>query len=277
MKNQSTTLISNNLTVQKILDLASMAKSASASEADIRTNYGNNYRIVVKDMPQSQGQCVLFFDDKQQIQYISNRGSSNLENFVKDGEYLKTMDNKTNIYMHHGFRDSAIETYGYILPELHKEYTTFITGHSLGGAIAVILHLYLLEDNFQIKQSVTFGQPQFTNQDGVNKYRNIPLLRVVHEKDLVPLLPPLTLVSSRSGSYRHLGEETILLDNSYYCHLDEISAENPNISDYWINLIKGETNINDHQIDGYISNLQYKLNGCNEIPYNQRENYLDKN
>jgi triacylglycerol lipase len=267
--------LSKKLTAQEILNFANMAKISYSSETDIKKIYGDTYRIVVKDTPKSQGQCVLFFDDTQKVQYIANRGSSNLENFVKDGEYLKTLDDKTGIYIHEGFLASTIETHGYILSELNKEYSTFITGHSLGGAIAVVLHLYLLKDGFNITQSVTFGQPQITNYAGVRKYSSIPLLRIVNKKDLVPLLPPLTLVSIASGAYRHLGEETILLNNGYCCCLDEISAEDPDISDYWANLLKGETRIDDHHIDNYISNLQSKLSGCTEVSYSQREKYLD--
>jgi hypothetical protein len=267
--------ITNTLTNQEILDFAQMAKSAYGTADTIQSQYGSQYRIVIKNPPRTQGQCVLLFNDAQQEQYIISRGSSNLENFFKDGEYLKKFDNKTGIYLHSGFWDSAVETYNYILPELEEEYLTFITGHSLGGAIALILHLYLLIDGFPIKQSVTFGQPMASNQDGVNKYRGIPLLRVVHKKDPIPLVPPLTLASSENGSYYHLGEEVILLNGIYYCHLDEADAENPTVSDFWANLIKGETSIFDHDYDLYVSNLQAKLIGCSEITYDQRESYLD--
>ncbi|MBP2656004.1 MAG: triacylglycerol lipase [Firmicutes bacterium] len=224
---------------------------------------------------ETDGQCILLFDDTNKVQYIVTRGSSNLENWIKDAEYIKTLDDKTGIYMHSGFLESAIEIYDNISSDLNTEYITYLTGHSLGGAITVILHLYLLKDGFTIKQSVTFGQPMITNYAGVCEYRSIPLLRVVNKKDLIPLLPPLTLVSSETGAYRHLGEETILLNSIYYCNLDETSAEEPDVSDYWANLLKGETSIADHYIDDYISTIQAKLTEATEVAYSERENYLE--
>jgi hypothetical protein len=116
-----------------------------------------------------------------------------------------------------------------------------------------------------------------TNYKGVCEYRSIPLLRVVNNKDLVPLLPPLTVVSSENGQYRHFGEEIILLKDTYYCDLDETSAEDPAVSDYATNLAKGETSITDHYITNYINNIQTKLTEATEVSYSEREKYLDWN
>jgi len=95
----------------------------------------------------------LLFDDTNKVQYIVSRGSSNLTNWIKDAEYRKTLDSKTGIYIHRGFADSAREIYDNILSKLNTDYTTYLTGHSLGGAITVILHLYLMKAGFSVKQS----------------------------------------------------------------------------------------------------------------------------
>lgn len=269
------TLLSEKLRAQEILDYACMASYSYNTETEIESKYGDAYRVVVVDTTKTDGQCILLFDDTNKVQYIITRGSSNLENWIKDAEYTKTLDTKTGIYIHSGFLESAIEIYNNILSDLNTGYTTYLTGHSLGGAITVVLHLYLLKDGFNITQSVTFGQPQITNYDGVCKYRSIPLLRVVNKKDLVPLLPPLTSVSSEDGAYRHFGAETILLSSTYYCNLDETSAEASDVSDFWKNLLKGETSTEDHKIANYISNLQSKLSQSTNVPYSEREQYLD--
>ena len=267
-------LLSEKLTAKEILVYANMASYSYSTETEIKSKYGDTYRIVVVATTETDGQCVLLFDDTNKIQYIVTRGSSNLENWIKDTEYAKTLDTKTGIYIHSGFLESAIEIYNNILSNLNTAYTTYLIGHSLGGAITVVLHFYLLKDGFNIKQSVTFGQPMITNYVGVSKYRSIPLLRVVNKKDLVPLLPPLTAVSSESGPYRHFGEETILLKDTYYCNLDETSAEDSDVSDFWLNLLNGETDITDHFINNYLSNLQAKLSECTEVAYNERSNYF---
>ncbi|MDF2565218.1 MAG: triacylglycerol lipase [Massilibacillus sp.] len=266
--------LSSKFTADQILKFMEMARAAYESEESIKSKYGSTYRIIVAESKKTEGQCILLFDDTKKVQYIVSRGSSNLTNWIKDAEYIKTLDSKTGIYIHKGFVDSAREIYDYILSKLNTDYTTYLTGHSLGGAITVILHLYLMKAGFSVQQSVTFGQPMITNYDGVTTYNSIPLLRVVNKKDLVPLLPPLTYISSESGVYRHFGEETILLKDGYYCNLDETSAEDISVSDFWANTVAGQTSIIDHIHDLYIANIKSKLSGTTKVEYSERTDYL---
>ena len=268
--------LSSNLTADEILKYMKMADAAyNKTESEIEEKYSDTYRVKVVEATETDGQCILLFDDTNKALYIVTRGSYTIENWIEDAKYTKTLDEKTGIYIHSGFLESAIEIYDLILSNLDTSYTTYLTGHSLGGAITVILHLYLLKDGFTIGQSVTFGQPMVTNYDGVCEYRAIPLLRVVNNKDLVPLLPPLTAISSENGQYRHFGEETILLKDTYYCNLDETSAEAIEVSDYEANLAAGETKIADHFVDKYIANIQTKLTEATEVDYDDRDSYLD--
>ncbi|MDF1591912.1 MAG: hypothetical protein P1P89_10390 [Desulfobacterales bacterium] len=45
-----------------------------------------------------------------------------------------------------------------IKPQLRKDFTIDTTGHSLGGAVAVILAMYLDVNHYAIGQVVTFGK-----------------------------------------------------------------------------------------------------------------------
>ena len=68
----------------------------------------------------------------------------------------------------------------------HK--SIILTGHSLGGAVAMILGALMTRDEIPPKQIVTFGAPKCGRLkilDGVSvtQYR--------HGKDIVPLVPPL--------------------------------------------------------------------------------------
>jgi thioesterase domain-containing protein len=53
---------------------------------------------------------------------------------------------------------------------LKPGYKTYVTGHSLGGAVAAILTIYLIEDGVQVERVVTFGQPRFTTTDGIGEF-----------------------------------------------------------------------------------------------------------
>jgi hypothetical protein len=92
----------------------------------------------------------------------------------------------------------------------------YITGHSLGGAMAAMFAaMLLMSDNddyrriaSKLKAVYTFGQPMI----GFNEFATaagdafdaagVPLLRYVYEKDPVPLLPPDAV-----GDYVHFGQE----------------------------------------------------------------------
>ena len=84
--------------------------------------------------------------------------------------------------------------------------------HSLGGAVAAILTIYMIEDGVEVVRVVTFGQPQFTTADGVKRLSFLPLARVVDENDVVPMVPPATATNLSFGPYEHVGPEVILLE-----------------------------------------------------------------
>lgn len=98
----------------------------------------------------------------------------------------------------------------------------YVTGHSLGGAMAVIFaSMLLMSDNEdyrrladRLRAVYTFGQPMVGGPEFAAAAqrtfaeRDVPLLRYVYQKDPVPLLPPKAV-----GDYAHLGQELRLADD----------------------------------------------------------------
>jgi|HubBroStandDraft_1064217.scaffolds.fasta_scaffold08998_6 hypothetical protein len=91
--------------------------------------------------------------------------------------------------------------------------TLYITGHSLGGAMAVLAAARLFGSGFDkdwtpkqvIKGVYTFGQPMVGNEafaGGCEKTFGGRLFRHVYRDDVVPHLPPTSELN-----YRHTGEE----------------------------------------------------------------------
>ena len=66
-----------------------------------------------------------------------------------------------------------------------------ITGHSLGGAEALIVGMMLKTAGTPVDQIITFGQPKVSNQAGVDAFSDYsPLIRIVNENDIiVPEVP----------------------------------------------------------------------------------------
>jgi len=99
-----------------------------------------------------------------------------------------------------GFHDAYCE----LLPGFAEFFDTtqrpiYITGHSLGGAIALIAALNLQPYSFEA--CYTFGAPRVCGISGEKHDNGKTIYRIVHENDVVPSLPLVIL-----GYWPFLGE-----------------------------------------------------------------------
>lgn len=89
----------------------------------------------------------------------------------------------------------------------------YITGHSLGGAMAAVLGLMLRTNRDyeaifrKVRAIYTFGQPMIGDPDLAARCENDEelgsrLIRYIHARDVVPSLPP-----KPSGEFKHFGQE----------------------------------------------------------------------
>lgn len=169
---------------------------------------------------------------------VALRGTANLANVFEDldmrerGELVAG----SRLKFHRGFREGVDSILPWLEGHLPDLKPIILTGHSLGGALAAILLHVLKERGYPVTQAVTFGQPKVTNTKGIEFLRDLPLLRVVHEGDPVPLVPPLELLCLLEGAYAHFGTELILQDSGTTWFLEEHVAERLEVSSFWLNL-----------------------------------------
>ena len=144
-------------------------------------NYGVKKDEFSYTVKQSDGVSILVF-----------RGTANIKNIGTDIDLRLFEDNELGVYLHRGFRDAAMFTLNDIKKNYKLEKTVYLTGHSLGGAIAQIIGLWLDNDGYNV-QIYTFGSPKvsttfFGNQP--NHYR------VALRNDPVPFTPPYPFLHS---------------------------------------------------------------------------------
>jgi len=247
---------------------------AYKSDTEIKNKYQEQI-VAIRDLPKYDGKYFLIKDKVEQTIYISIRGTANLKNVIVDAEYVKDEDSKINIYLHNGFKKITDELYQDIIPFIEpyvtQGYKFSITGHSLGGAMAVILMMYLDADDYPVNKIITFGQPKVTNREGMKKYQATPLLRIIDDRDLVPLVPPLTFISAEKGPYRHFGPEVILLKEVYFSYLSHRQVEDPRATSFWDNI--EDINIKDHHIASYLERIWPKKEEQLQVPYEDRKEY----
>jgi triacylglycerol lipase len=86
----------------------------------------------------------------------------------------------------------------------------WLTGHSLGGALALLAGWLLRRKFVSVHQIYTFGGPMIGNEEAVKAFeRELPakIFRYVNHPDPVPKLPTVSLIANHYG---HCGAETLL-------------------------------------------------------------------
>jgi hypothetical protein len=110
--------------------------------------------------------------------------------------------------MHHGFFDAVLECFDEVVEKVRslvdgRPKAIYITGHSLGGAMAAVLNARLAEADYHprfrpriygvpdVTSCYTFGMPRY--QDGTAKAILPQPYHIFNELDVIPTLPPTIL------------------------------------------------------------------------------------
>jgi hypothetical protein len=237
-----------------VLDYARRADAAYQDEAAIRAVVGPEPALTVADLRGVDVRAFVEVDEARRRQWVVVRGTANLRNAVEDAEYAKVKAPDIEIPVHEGFVRDARAVWSFARPLLRPGVETRLTGHSLGGALAVLLAMRLHVDGLPVGRVVTFGQPKVTTEAGVARFRGLPLLRIVNHDDPVPLLPWETPGAARGGLFRHLGAELRLTDRGTWELLAEHRAERYLLTSFAAHL--GRENPKEHEMARYLAKLE---------------------
>jgi len=129
------------------------------------------------------------FEVKQEsgISIIVIRGTANDANVLSDVDVRLVSDTRTGIRLHKGFRDVAVTIMQIIDNTKTLEHTVHVTGHSLGGAVAQIIGMWLYKRGKNV-QIYSYGSPKVSDQ--VLPGGQPSHWRVVRRSDPIPFTPP---------------------------------------------------------------------------------------
>ena len=186
------------------------------------------------------------------------RGTDELSDWISDLDC--ELVNLFNLRLHEGFYDQLrsvwVELNNTLAEFRNNAQRIWLTGHSLGGALAALAALLLLKIEARyIAGGYTFGQPRVGNLAFAREF-NAALkphfFRVVNEEDVVARLPRLAMVWP-PAYYHHAGTE-VFFDSRGAVHFDlpwwkKIPSD---ISGWWEEWRLGKSNLlTDHSLDDY--------------------------
>lgn len=177
----------------------------------------NESAFVLKGLFENKTEGTLAFAGTSEGKIVvAFRGSLNIANWVDDIKYWGTpYPNASceNCLVHRGFFDAFESLRAQVRQALHElivsepNFPVLITGHSLGGALALLTAVDLMSSppvvpslqggNYPSVQLYTFGKPRVGNPAFVQWVKTLfrsgshESYRAVHRKDIVPHLPPL--------------------------------------------------------------------------------------
>lgn len=222
--------------IKETLELAKICKSVYSGPINHNTLKFNNTPLENQKIihgSYNRGFCRMFWNDDVLI--IAFRGTrENIDWIISNIKILPTkymtIDENKSIHVHSGFQKTLYYTdkttnllsleaiYKHIneLDLLNKR-KIIITGHSLGGALALLFYTKLqnrFSAHFKNHKTkiIVFGCPAV----GLSKFEeyfntlNQETIRITNKSDVVPLTPPLF--------YNHVGQEIWLKDDDFtYC------------------------------------------------------------
>lgn len=223
----------------KLIELVHASKLAYLTEPEIKKYYPMCDFV-------SQDETQLFIDENDERILIAFRGTQgNIEDWMANLDFTKTVD------MHRGFNDALNKVWQTIKLYICYNKPFYITGHSLGAALAGLCAFRLSIMGIQKLNVYTFGQPRMGGNEFSEKYNELlkaSTYRFVNNNDIITRVPPRSLNYSHVGKLEYFKEDgTLTQDISEWDRfLDRINGRIQDIGEW------GTDGIKDHSIDEYV-------------------------
>ncbi len=156
------------------------------------------------------GQFFGFTADLGTAAVLAFRGTAQLEDWLTDGQARQVQNAAYPGKVHSGFADAMDVIWPGVKELLPIGRPVFVTGHSLGGALATLAAVRLLDSGCDVRAVYTFGSPRVGDLDFYDGYHPVTY-RFVNNDDIVPHVPMETLllavrpIGFRQFTYKHVG------------------------------------------------------------------------
>ena len=201
----------------KTLDLATARTMAGCSEWAYG-GYSPNSTIgwllregIITPLNNNQTDIHAIFCEFTDYNVLAFRGTHSLENFFTDAQIERVPWGPRGMMVHRGFLEAYLSIDGQVAEALRKADVKplYITGHSLGAALAMIcaaalVYYYPPHHAESIAGIYGFGTPRWTNARGAHWFNHQWGERVWR---VVDCLDPIAHMPWLMGRYRHTRHE----------------------------------------------------------------------
>lgn len=138
-----------------------------------------------------------FLASKDSHLVLSFRGTSGWKNFLTDVQLRKVSADWAKGSVHGGFKSALDTVWPQITNELgdpgQQQKDLWVTGHSLGAALAQLAALRLQKEGYRVQAAYTFGTPRVGDEEFVADYDRVLGDRTfphINYRDVVTRVPP---------------------------------------------------------------------------------------
>jgi len=163
-----------------------------------------------------------FVAGNDQFIIVAFRGTEpdNINDWKTNFHFIKySVPNSNDTVVHKGFWDALDLAWDELMEHIRKfrnqEQPIWLTGYSLGGALATLAAFRLTQEGFPFQGLYTFGQPRVGSwnfSEVFNQSHRHKVFRFVNNNDFVTFVPPVSL------RYAHIGQLCYLTANQKIAH-----------------------------------------------------------
>jgi len=183
-------LLSEEVPYSKRLEIMPYDPERYAKEAKADWKYPEHVHFLHHKKTETQA----FITHNDKVVLISARGSQEFADFLRDADARQVPHVDGQGQVHRGFQDAFLVARTFVERYMDAFYTgnqtILICGHSLGGAIALLLAEWLQRlPNKPDVQLYTYGAPRTGDEAFIEAAKSLPHHRLVNHNDPIPSVP----------------------------------------------------------------------------------------
>jgi triacylglycerol lipase len=210
----------------------------------------------------SETQCFVGADKNTVLVSFRGTESDKLTDWITDS-HIELVEGPLGGKVHAGFYDALAHVWQQVDrisasfdPQQNK--SLWVTGHSLGAALATLSVARWLDAGRMVSGLYTFGQPRTGDTMFARNFNfafKANTFRIVNNNDLVTRIPPRSLDYSHVGTFKYFTEEGELVENISWWY-DFLESWKVLLDDVvgW-----ASDGINDHSMAGYRDLIEQHL------------------